>query len=180
MNMSVNQQAVDELKALFRVGHCVDIYKATAALARAITEELNPASESDINAIWQSVVEPEDFSYVVQQNGKTLFGIPLLFKRYAEFVSAIGEHLGIELDEDDMMCDDWIADSMPKTREIATALMELTVDYLSEASKKMKEETGTTPAEVFVQSINTGESFQQSQARLRHATQGLRVVKPKD
>jgi hypothetical protein len=180
MNMSVNQQAVDELKALFRVGHCVDIYKATDALAKAITEELQPVSESDINATWQSVIDIEYLEYVVQQNGRTLYGIPLLFKRYSEFISALGEDLGIELDEDDIMCDDWITGSMPKTRAIVTALMELTVDYLSEASKKMKEQTGTTPAEVFVQSAKTGEPFQQSQARLRHATQGLRVVKPRD
>ncbi len=178
--MSVNQQAVDELKALFRVGHCVDIYKATAALARAITEELKPVSESDINATWQSVIEIEDLDYVVQQDGRTLYGIPLLFQRYAEFFSALGEDLGIEVGDDDDTCDAWIATSMPKTRAIATALRKLTTGYLSEASAKMKEHTGVTPAEVFVQSINTGESFQQSQTRLRHATQGLRVVKPKD
>jgi len=180
--MSKEQQTVDDLKSLFRVGHCVDIYKATAALARSITEELKPVTESDINATWQSVVEPEDLNYVVQQNGQTLFGIPLLFRRYADFVSAIGEDIGIAAGDgdDDVMCDDWITDSMPKTLAITTALMELTVDYLSEASAKMKEQTGTTPAEVLVESIKTGESFQQSQARLRHATQGLRVVKPKD
>ncbi|HCA6674647.1 TPA: hypothetical protein ACG5BG_004745 [Pseudomonas aeruginosa] len=170
---------VDELKAGFRVEHCVDLYKATAALAAAITEELKPVTESSINASWESVIEPEDFRFIIEQGGRTLFGIPLLFQRYACFMSALGEDLGIEFDED-MMADDWISDSMPKTRAIASALMELAVDYLSEARARMKEQTGTTPAEVFVQSINTGESFEQSRTRLSHAALGLQVVKLKD
>lgn len=48
---------IDELKAGFRVEHCVDLYKATEALAAAITEELKPVTESSINATWQSVSE---------------------------------------------------------------------------------------------------------------------------
>ena len=163
----------------FRVGHCVDLYKATAALATTITEELKPVTESSINATLESVIEQEDFEFIIKQGGRTLFGIPLLFKRYACFMSALGEDLGIEFDED-MMGDDWISESMPKTRAIATALMELTVDYLAEASAQMRAKEGTTPAEVLVQSINTGESYEQSRTRLSHASRGLRVVKPKD
>ena len=78
-----------------------------------------------------------------------------------------------------MIADDWISDSMPKTRAIATALMILTVDYLSVARGEMKAKTGSSAAEVFVQSISTDESYEQSRTRLVHAARGFQVVKPK-
>lgn len=177
--MPTEQQNVDDLKAIYRVSDCVDVYKATAAMAAAITEELKPVTESDINAIWQSMIEPEDYKYVTERDGRMVFGIPLLFKRYADFAVSLGEqHLGQKTADDDIMADDWITKSMPKTRVIFSALMELCVDFLSEASAEIKKATGTTPGEVFVQAINTGESFEQSHTRLSHASNGLRVVKP--
>lgn len=170
---------LDEAKATFLVGDCVDFDKITATLAVAITEEMEPIPEAQIYAIWQSVIEPEDHKFIVYQNGKTLIGIPLLFQRYASFMSALGEGLGVALGED-MMGDDWISPDMPKTRDIASALMRITVEYLSRASEEMKAKTGTSPADVLVQALSTGESYEQSHTRLIHAARGLQVVKGKN
>lgn len=178
--MSKEHHSLAELKTLFRVGHFVDFYKATELMAAAITEELKPVTESFINAAWEAVTEPEDYECATRQAGHSLlFAIPTLFKRYAEFMGLLGESLGIETGDDDIMCDDWISDAMPKTRAISVALMELCVEYLSEASARMKEQTGTTPAEVFVQSVQSGESFDQSKIRLGHAAKGLSTVQSK-
>lgn len=174
--MTTKDHSVAELKALFRVGNHVDIYKATGLLAAAITEEMKPVEESDLTATWASVLEPEDFESASQHEGLTLFPIPVLFARYVDFMDAVGEELGVELDLENGMCDDWISDSMPKSRAISTALAALCADYLAEASASLRAEKGYTPAEVFVQSVNTGESFEQSKIRIAHSTKGLNAV----
>lgn len=76
------------------------------------------------------------------------------------------------------MCDDWITVSMPQTRKISNALGEMAVTFLDEASMAWREKNGTTPAEVFIQAANTGESYQQTQARLSYTAKGLTAVVP--
>ncbi|ELN4740325.1 hypothetical protein RZ737_004105 [Escherichia coli] len=176
--MSPNSQTVAELQTILRVGDYVDIYKATKLLAAAITEELKPVDESFLNATWASVIKTEDYESASQQGEQTLFPIPVLFAVYSDFMTALGEDLAVDVGQDDGMCDDWITESMPKSRAIATALAGLPVDYLVENSAALRAERGYTPAEVFVRSINTGESFDQSKVRIAHSTKGLNAVHP--
>lgn len=177
--MSKEHLSRDELEALFRVGHFVDIYKATGLLAASITAELKPVTASFINATWGTVIEPDDYDNATQQGELILFPIPTLFARYADFMVALGEDLGIARTNDDAMCDDWISESMPKTRAIANALSGLAAKYLAETSAAMRAERGYSPAEVFVGALNSGESFDQTKARLGHSAKGLSAVESK-
>ena len=170
---------VETLKSKFKIGDYIDMYAANAALALAITEELKPLSESEINATWQSVLEPEDFKYVVDHDGKMFFAISIIFHRFAEFADALGEDLGLHHDEDTKV-GEWISDSMPKTRAIFSALLDVTMEYLSEMSAMFKKEGGTSPGEVLIQSLVAGESYEQTATRVHNQAHGLREVKPKD
>ncbi|WP_338924518.1 hypothetical protein V0M98_33425 (plasmid) [Pseudomonas silesiensis] len=170
---------VETLKSKFRIGDCIDMYAANAAIALAISEELKPLSESSVNAIWQSVLVPEDFQYVVDQGGKTIFGVSIIFHRFAEFADALAEDLGLDHGEDSIV-GEWISDSMPKTRAIFSALLDVTMEYLSEMSAMFKKEGGTSPGEVLIQSLVAGESYEQTATRVHNQAHGLREVKPKD
>ena len=170
---------VETLKSKFKIGDYIDMYAANAAIARAISEELKPLSESSVNAIWQSVLEPEDFHYIVDHDGKMVFGISIIFHRFAEFTDALGEDLGLDQDEDSIV-GDWISDSMPKTSTIFSALLDITMEHLSEMSAMFKKQGGTSPGEVLIQSLVAGESYEQTSTRLHNQAHGLREVKPKD
>lgn len=169
MSRDTTQHLIDQ----YQVGKNFDIAKVCTDLALAISEEAKPISAATLVELWEDAMEPGDEKYVTKEDGKILPGLPLLFKNFANFMVAIEQHLGFEGDPEGIMCDDWITDSMPKTRKITGALGELAVTFLGEASAAWREQTGTTPAEVFVQAANTGESYQQTHARLSFAAKGL-------
>lgn len=161
--------------ARFQAEDSIDMLAVTGALAAALTKEASEVSESTLNAIWQSLVEPEDFEYLVERNGHPVVGIPLVYLRYADFSIAVGSALGF-CKEDDDFADMWITDVMPETLAIFTAVRKITIGYLSKASGRFEQTHGYTPADAWVKSIETGEPYEQSSARLHHEAKGLRTA----
>ena len=168
-----------ELKNLLRVDHCIDMEAAFPLLSDAISDELTPISEEAIEDIWGCSVKWEDRPHILNQEDKRLYGIPVMFRRYATFTNQLGGFL-LNQDQAPDISDEWVTNSMPRTLAILNALKDITVEYLGETSLRMKKETGVSPGEVFAQVEKTGESFQQTAKRMQFKAKGLRVIKDED
>ncbi|SFL49575.1 hypothetical protein [Azotobacter beijerinckii] len=161
-------------KPIFRVGSMIDMRAVNVALAQAITREAKPIDVATLNTLWLRQIEPEDCKYLGEHNGRPLVMPQLVYLRYADYSSAIGVELGLSAEDAD--ADEWVSEDMRETRAIVRTLRMIVVEYLGEAEQQMKEARGYGPGEALIQSINTGESLEQSAARLGYAAQGLRVV----
>lgn len=154
-----------------------------AAIALALSEEVMPITQQAVDALWDGLIsaDPEHMKYVAISNGKTLVGIPAIFLLWADFAVALGDAVGLsDNSEDEGWVDDWITDAMPHVSAIFSALRLITMNYLSEAEAAREAKTGVNTVELAVQSLLTGESFDQSLTRIRHAESGLKVVNNAD
>ena len=156
----------------------VDMLTVNAALAEALSAEVKPITHKKLNDLWFDVIDdPEYEQHCIIHEGKLVFGVPLLFLRWTDFVAAIGQSFGFMKSADDVQdASSWIKDSMPNTKAIMGAMREITVNALSKASDVQEERTGVSAAEVLIQTLSTGESPEQTAARLQHAARGLRLV----
>lgn len=159
--------------------HSVDMTAVNSAIALALSEEVKPISQQAVDALWDGLLsaEPECMKYVSVSNGKTLVGVPAIFLLWADFAVALGDAVGFsDSSEDEGWVDDWITDAMPHIRAIFSALRLITMEYLAEASAAREAETGVNYTRIAEQSLLSGESFDQSLTRIRHAESGLKVI----
>lgn len=170
---------VEELKSRLRIEHCVDIQLAIEMLSSTISEEIRDMDEGFVQACWDTSVKMEDSPHIIEDGDRTLYGIPVLFRRYGHFANLLGEFV-LNQDQGQDITDEWVPQAAPKTLSILTALKGIVTQYLGEVSLEMKHKTGVSPAEVLTEANKTGESFQQTSRRLQHRARGLRIVKSDD
>lgn len=159
--------------------HSVDMTAVNSAIALALSEEVKPISQQAVDALWDGLLsaEPECMKYVSVSNGKTLVGIPAIFLLWADFAVALGDAVGLTTSsQDEGFADDWVTDAMPHVRAIFSAVEIIVANYLYEAETARKAVTGIDYTEIAVQSLLSGESFDQSLTRMIHAESGLKVI----
>ncbi len=151
----------------------LDLHLLTEGLEETLAKEARQIGAKEMASMLLSGV---DEAYVRTESERVYIAIPALFKRYGEWALWLGAQCGFNTDGDDMV-DDWVSESMPETRAIIWALTDIVGDFMAEAAKKVRAERGYSPVEVFAKSVSTGESFDQSKARLEHSAKGLTIVK---
>ena len=98
----------------------------------------------------------------------------VVYLYYADWVAELGRLLGVDPDAD--IQPDWLA-ANPCTHTVVKAMASVAVKVSMAASKAYEQQHGHSMMEVFMASCETGENFDQTQARLSAQRQGLRVVK---
>ncbi len=154
----------------------VNLSLLTDSLEVTLTEEVNRV-ESNAMALKliERLADAGDEDYMRDEGDTAFIGIPAIFKHYALWIMDVASMACIDCSQDDG-ADDWVTDAMPKTQAIIWALTDIAGDFMAEASAKMRADHGYSPAEVFVQSINTGESFEQSKTRIAYGAKGISLV----
>lgn len=99
----------------------------------------------------------------------------MAFLLYADWMTLLGEMLGhpAHPDGDSIY---WMKDH-PNLNMLTRALMRISIRCTRAASEAYKEQNGHHMMEVFLEATETGESYEQTQIRLSHKSQGLRRVK---
>lgn len=157
----------------------IDLDGLFAALASAISREARPVEAAALAALWQAQLDPADSRYLVERDGRLLVRPQLIYLRYSGFSVGIGASLGLSA-ADSEFADEWVESGMRETRAVISALTELVIDCLGDAEREMKDKCGYSPGEILVRAVNTGESLDQSAARLHHEANGLRAVDSDD
>ncbi|ENG0049962.1 TPA: hypothetical protein ACRN02_006794 [Pseudomonas aeruginosa] len=171
--MKSNDSRKDWVKRLAQDGW-LDLSLLTQSLETTLAQE---ARRIDAKEMASTLMSGVDEQYIRTEGERFYIAIPALFKLYGDWALWIGTQCGFNTDDDDMV-DDWVSESMPATRAIIWALTDIVGDFMADAAEKVRAERGYSPTEVFVQSVNTGESFDQSKARLAHSAKGLNIVTP--
>lgn len=153
----------------------VDLSLFCRAIADALSAELKEMSPEPIFKLMLSLLEESDWHYLSTDGGQTLVEIPVVFSHFTEWAVAIGIASGWS-PQDDEFADAWITDDMPRTKAVFGGLVNLVSEFMVDAGARIKAEHGYSPAEALVHSINTGESFDQSRARIVHGSKGLHLV----
>ncbi len=176
----INKESIEYwVSVLLKDGHSIDMTATYAALATAISKEIQPITEQEICKIAEYLIadNPTVAGYVSAENGKTYLGIPGLFVVWSELCIEVGLAVGrANPDDEEGWVDDWLTEQMPQTRAIFNAIRVITINGLSAASDYLAERTGVHPEEVFVTACETGESFDQANTRLRYEAKGLKDV----
>ncbi|MGJ8513142.1 hypothetical protein R84981_002765 [Carnimonas sp. R-84981] len=126
--------------------------------------------------IWNEVIRPSiendgiDFSI----GGDVRYQIPtVVYMHYADWVDRIGILLG-QINDCDIQ-PEW-TDSNPCTHTVVKAMANVAVKVSKAASKAYEQANGHSMMEVFAKSLETGEDFDQSRARLIMERRGLQSV----
>lgn len=169
--MDLNNSRKDWVKRLARDGW-LDLCLLTQSLETTLAKE---AQQIDAKAMASALLSGVEEQHIRTVGERFYIAIPVMFQRYGEWALWVGAQCGFNTDDDDMV-DEWVSESMPETRAIIWAVTDIVGDFMADAAEKARAERGYSPTEVFVQSVNTGESYDQSKARLAHSAKGLSVV----
>lgn len=95
---------------------------------------------------------------------------------YADWITDVGAALGFDCLEDDS-AGEWIGSEMTVTRAIDKAIRRAALDGIEALDGDLQTKFGFSASDVFLQSINTGDSMGQSYARLHSRNRGLKPVR---
>lgn len=107
---------------------------------------------------------------------KHFVGVPLFIRRYAKWITSVGEALGCDCTTLDFE-DDWADASMPEVQAILWGLTDRLRTDLPDAKKIKDPAVQARALEYFQKSIARGETTEQADARALRAANGLRIIK---
>lgn len=169
--MTLNKTRED-WAAQLSVGHWLNVSTLTISLADILSIEAKPLEVTKLESLLLSGVDPQ---HIHHADFNTYCALPIAFERYGDWMLAIAGLLGIDTSDHDVV-DEWIDDSMPMTQNLLWGLLDLISDYMASASESYRKEHGFSPADVFVGSLNSGESVEQTKTRLSFASKGIKPV----
>jgi hypothetical protein len=158
------------------INDSIDFSLLSDSLSKTLSREFKLITRERILELFLSSMGKMDIRWMIIEDGKILFGVPLMFKRYTVWITSIGEELGIDCGQNEV-ADDWISESMPRTRSLVWGLADMTSDYMSSRADRIESEKGYSPSVALINSLHTGESFDQSRTRILHKTVGLKAIK---
>lgn len=145
-------------------------------LSEAITAEYHPVQNIDLVNSFLSLAAATELKSQNHQDSD-LVHYSVVFVIYAAWCDNIGQdilHLARPSDDED--ADWWLTNDKPRTAQLLGSLMEWVVKQLSAASGAHRRENGYSFAEVFVQSITTEESLEQTKIRMHRERNPLKPI----
>lgn len=148
----------------------------------ALVDLLREAFEKDghdvsAKRIWDEIIRPP-MTFAKSSNapieGDERFQMPsIMYMNYADWAANIGKVFGVDPDAD--IQPDW-GKSNPHTNIVVKALADVGARVSIGLDDAYKARYGHSMAEVFVRSMQTGEDFDQTRARLATKRRGLQAV----
>lgn len=170
---------VDQAAASFLFGESI---LSSVVCMPALVDLLREAFEKDSHAvsverIWDEIIRPPmtcTQSSSAPIDGDERFQMPtIVYMNYSDWAANIGKVLGLDLDAG--ILPDWRKNN-PHTKIVVKALADVAARVSIGLDDAYKALNGHSMAEVFVRSMETGEDFDQSRARLAMERRGLHTV----
>lgn len=131
----------------------------------------------EIQRIWSEVITPpfQEAGCTQAVGSDDRFQLPTaIYLHYADWMARIELLMGINIEAD--IIPDWRPHN-PCVSTVSSAMASVAAKVSIAASRAYEEKHGHSMAQVLFSSLETGEGFDQTQARLTAKSQGLEVVK---
>lgn len=148
----------------------ISIAKLSAVISRALVTD---GLDHDTGEVLQILLEPLGET-ADRPDGSIDAGA--IFLHGSDWFVGLAEHFGCRGERGGFVDLDWLA-GRPRTRAVYRALTMLSLDAMGAASDAYEQQYGHSMMEVFMASVESGEDFDQTQARLTAQHRGLRAVK---
>ena len=154
----------------------LDVLSLSSSLAEAVSTDLSPVTSAAIfSAIITRLRRSGSVGSVKSTKGKTLVDSLQVYYHFPGWLADIGHLSGIKF-EGDTIDATWIPENMPKTKLVVKEALDLLNIHLKEAEQRYRVVYGFKPSEAMSDADSYGESFDQTLARYKYATRGLRLV----
>ncbi|ASK18377.1 hypothetical protein [Halomonas sp. N3-2A] len=151
----------------------ISIAKLSATLSKAL--EMDGLSHK-LGDVLEILLAPIEERRAVPDRADASIDAGDVFLHGSDWTVSIAEHFGFQGASEDFVDLEWLKDR-PHTKAVHKAITMLAVEAMSTASDFYREKNGHSMMDVLMVSMDTGEGFDQTQARLTAKTKGLEVVK---
>lgn len=151
----------------------ISIAKLAALISKAlVTDGLEP----DDTVVLSILLDPLGYDDELAHKADVIITAGDVYRHGSDWIVSLAEHFGFTGETDDAVDTGWL-DSRPHMQAVWRAITRIGVGAACAAADAYEAQNGHSMMEVFLASSETGESFDQSQARLTAQRRGLHPVK---
>lgn len=151
----------------------ISIAKLSAILSKAL--EMDGLTHHP-DVVLYIILAPIEERKTVPDRADATINTGDVFLHGSDWIVSIAEHFGFQGVSDDFVDLGWLKER-PHTKAVHKAITMLAVEAMSAASDFYRERNGHSMMDVLMVSMDTGEGFDQTQARLTAKSRGLEVIK---